>query len=175
MMEVLNNRYDVATCWRGGALPSRHCWRFRLIFSEEQLYGIPREFNINISKQNHCFCPVSNRGPFACETNVITTTLQKLMNGLKLTYFQNLATHQAKTHKWAHANQAVHCWPGDPEEDAVPQGPDDGLEEFTKQQSHTNEPPVRRSRKRRYLRSRGKPGDVHQEDSGTHEHPSTSC
>lgn len=24
-----------------------------------------------------CFCPVSNRGPFACEANVITTTLQK--------------------------------------------------------------------------------------------------
>ena len=26
---------------------------------------------------NTCFCPVSNRGPFACEANVITTTLQK--------------------------------------------------------------------------------------------------
>lgn len=24
-----------------------------------------------------CFCPVSNRGPFACEANVITTTLRK--------------------------------------------------------------------------------------------------
>lgn len=24
-----------------------------------------------------CFCPVSNWGPFACEANVITTTLQK--------------------------------------------------------------------------------------------------
>lgn len=25
-----------------------------------------------------CFRPVSNRGPFACEANVITTTLRKL-------------------------------------------------------------------------------------------------
>lgn len=28
-------------------------------------------------EKNECFCPVSNRGPFACEANVITTTLQK--------------------------------------------------------------------------------------------------
>ena len=30
-------------------------------------------------KLNECFPTVSNRGPFACETNVITTTLQKLL------------------------------------------------------------------------------------------------
>ena len=31
----------------------------------------------NLKKKPKCFCPVSNRGPFACEANVITTTLQK--------------------------------------------------------------------------------------------------
>ena len=29
-------------------------------------------------EKNKCFRPVSNRGPFACEVNVITTTLRKL-------------------------------------------------------------------------------------------------
>ena len=31
-----------------------------------------------VQKAKVCFRPVSNRGPFACEANVITTTLRKL-------------------------------------------------------------------------------------------------
>ena len=46
------------------------------------------------SKGIQCFRPVSNRGPFACEANVITTTLREHKKLRELMYVQNLATQQ---------------------------------------------------------------------------------
>ena len=46
-----------------------------------------------------CFRPVSNRGPFACEANMITTTLREHKIPCELMYFLNLATQQCQLDK----------------------------------------------------------------------------
>ena len=75
---VTNSSYSCVLCftpslWNLLVLPIR-----KQISVEERRVG---------RKQAVCFRPVSNRGPFACEANVITTTLRKQDNGYRLTLY----------------------------------------------------------------------------------------
>ena len=51
--------------------------RQRIPLETEDSLGFNGQQRLGLNET--CFRPVSNRGPFACEANVITTTLRKLL------------------------------------------------------------------------------------------------